>query len=124
MIESDIIGIVHAGITASLTCFPLDVARTRILAAPHGSSLGLLALMRSIARSEGVGGLYSGVLPALISVAPSGAVFYGTYDVLKVSCPAAFIIRQSASAAHTWSCRWTIKGMSSAPLVLACKLCR
>mmetsp|Transcript_14880 Transcript_14880/g.44931 ORF Transcript_14880/g.44931 Transcript_14880/m.44931 type:complete len:473 (+) Transcript_14880:269-1687(+) len=72
-----------AGITASLTCFPLDVARTRILAAPHGSSPGLLALIRSIARTEGIGGLYSGVLPALISVAPSGAVFYGTYDVLK-----------------------------------------
>lgn len=74
----------YAGVTASLTCFPLDVVRTRILAAPHGSSLGPVALMRSIVRTEGFGGLYSGVLPALISVAPSGAVFYGTYDVLKV----------------------------------------
>jgi hypothetical protein len=33
---------------------------------------------------QGFGALYAGVLPALISVAPSGAVFYGTYDLLKV----------------------------------------
>lgn len=72
-----------AGVTASLTCFPLDVVRTRILAAPHGSSLGPFALMRFIVKTEGFGSLYSGVLPALISVAPSGAVFYGTYDFLK-----------------------------------------
>ena len=34
--------------------------------------------------TQGFGALYAGVLPALISVAPSGAVFYGTYDLLKV----------------------------------------
>lgn len=67
-----------------LTCFPLDVVRTRIMAAPQGASPPPLTLMRSIARNEGLGALYSGCLPALISVAPSGAVFYGTYDVLKV----------------------------------------
>ena len=68
-----------------LTCFPLDVVRTRILAAPRGSSPPPLRMMRSIAAAEGLGGLYAGCLPALISVAPSGAVFYGTYDVLKVA---------------------------------------
>ena len=42
---------------------------------------------------QGFGALYAGVLPALISVAPSGAVFYGTYDLMKVPnglAPAAF----------------------------------
>ena len=125
------------GVTAMLTCFPLDVVRTRIMSAPIGSSPAPLTLMRSIARTEvrtsvlhsrltvlrnfssvrrrrrrrrscmvkvawvvgglissntavcgagvqGFGALYAGVLPALISVAPSGAVFYGTYDLLKV----------------------------------------
>jgi Mitochondrial carrier protein len=41
----------------------------------------ILMLMRGM---QGFGALYAGVLPALISVAPSGAVFYGTYDLLKV----------------------------------------
>lgn len=74
----------HAGITAMLTCFPLDVVRTRIMAAPVGSMPPPLRLLRDIGRAEGAGALYAGVLPALISVAPSGAVFYGTYDLLKV----------------------------------------
>lgn len=35
-----------------LTCFPLDVVRTRIMSAPIGSSPAPLTLMRSIARTE------------------------------------------------------------------------
>jgi hypothetical protein len=35
-----------------LTCFPLDVVRTRIMSAPIGSSPAPLTLMRTIARTE------------------------------------------------------------------------
>ena len=66
-----------------MTCFPLDLLRTRILANP-GSHAGVLSTARQIVRAEGLPALYYGCLPALISVAPSGAVFYGVYDVLKV----------------------------------------
>ena len=73
--------------TATLTCFPLDVLRTRIMAPggglPSGAKLAT-ALIR-IVQAEGVGALYIGVLPAICSMAPSGAVFYGVYDLLKVS---------------------------------------
>eukprot|EP01023_Acetabularia_acetabulum_P049641 TRINITY_DN5308_c0_g2_i2.p1 TRINITY_DN5308_c0_g2~~TRINITY_DN5308_c0_g2_i2.p1 ORF type:complete len:220 (-),score=48.68 TRINITY_DN5308_c0_g2_i2:127-765(-) len=34
---------------------------------------------------EGIKSFYTGVVPAIASVAPSGAVFYGTYDVLKTA---------------------------------------
>ena len=37
-----------------------------------------------IVQMEGFGALYVGVLPAICSMAPSGAVFYGVYDLLKV----------------------------------------
>ena len=73
-----------AGVTACITCFPLDLLRTRILADPS-SSAGIAATLRSILRTEGFTALYGGCLPALMSVAPSGAVFYGVYDLLKVS---------------------------------------
>ena len=67
-----------------MTCFPLDVLRTRIMG-PGGSRYsGALRTLRTIVASEGLGALYVGVLPAIISMAPSGAVFYGVYDLLKV----------------------------------------
>lgn len=72
-----------AGMTALTLCFPLDVVRTRMMADMHrpGSSVG--QVVRDIVAREGAGALYTGILPALISIAPSGAVFYGTYDLLK-----------------------------------------
>ena len=97
-----------AGATATAICFPLDVLRTRVLlaaaAAPSSAGAGaaaaatsaatfasasaarpaaLAATLRSIVAREGVGALYSGLAPALAATGPSGAIFYGTYDVLK-----------------------------------------
>lgn len=69
-----------------MTCFPLDVLRTRIMG-PHGAMYarsGVAGTIATIVRQEGFGALYSGCVPALISVLPSGAVFYGTYDLLQV----------------------------------------
>eukprot|EP00803_Ostreobium_quekettii_P005424 evm.model.scf_298.13 EVM.evm.TU.scf_298.13 scf_298:85022-89034(-) len=72
-----------AGLTAVITCFPLDTLRTRILA---GSSYrGLGHALTSIVRNEGFPALYQGCIPALVSMAPSCAVFYGLYDLLKWS---------------------------------------
>ena len=56
------------------------------MAAPAGSPAlrcHPLAFMALIARREGVPALYVGMLPALIAMGPSGAVYYGTYDALK-----------------------------------------
>lgn len=36
-------------------------------------------------KTEGFTSLYKGLLPAVISMAPSGAVFYGVYDILKTN---------------------------------------
>lgn len=74
------------GVTATLCCFPLDVLRTRILSFPSvhqsGSPLHVLA---SIAREEGMSALYVGCAPALVAIVPSGAAYYGMYDMLKES---------------------------------------
>ncbi|KAK4411674.1 putative mitochondrial adenine nucleotide transporter BTL3 [Sesamum angolense] len=47
-----------AGITATVLCIPMDT-------------------------TEGFFSLYKGLVPSIISMAPSGAVFYGVYDILK-----------------------------------------
>mmetsp|Transcript_21455 Transcript_21455/g.59586 ORF Transcript_21455/g.59586 Transcript_21455/m.59586 type:complete len:413 (-) Transcript_21455:143-1381(-) len=72
-----------AGISATVICFPLDVLRVRMMA-PGGSPYGgVIATAKGMFQHEGIGRFYTGVLPAVVSMAPAGAVFYGVYDVLK-----------------------------------------
>jgi solute carrier family 25 phosphate transporter 23/24/25/41 len=83
-----------AGVTATLTCYPLDVLRTR-LCAPGGAGAveqyrraygaygGPVGVLFGIARHEGMGALYAGCLPAVVGMIPAGAVFYGVFAALK-----------------------------------------
>ncbi|KAJ4950739.1 hypothetical protein NE237_027571 [Protea cynaroides] len=72
-----------AGITASILCLPMDTIRTKIVA-PGGEALGgVIGAFRYMIQTEGFFSLYKGLLPSLASMAPSGAVFYGVYDILK-----------------------------------------
>lgn len=72
-----------AGMTASVLCLPLDTIRTKLVA-PGGEALGgVIGAFRHIIRTEGFFSLYKGLVPSIISMAPSSAVFYGVYDILK-----------------------------------------
>ncbi|KAH7567756.1 hypothetical protein ACOSP7_010117 [Xanthoceras sorbifolium] len=72
-----------AGITATTLCLPLDTIRTKIVA-PGGEALGgVIGAFRHMIQTEGFFSLYKGLLPSILSMAPSGAVFYGVYDILK-----------------------------------------
>ncbi|GAB2254055.1 hypothetical protein Droror1_Dr00021864 [Drosera rotundifolia] len=72
-----------AGITATLMCLPMDTIRT-IMVASGGEALGgLIGAFRHVIRTEGFFSLYKGLGPSIASMAPSGAVFYGVYDILK-----------------------------------------
>lgn len=72
-----------AGITATVICIPLDTIRTKMVA-PGGEALGgVIGAFRHVIRTEGLTSLYKGLVPSILSVAPSGAVFYGVYDILK-----------------------------------------
>ncbi|XP_043719504.1 probable mitochondrial adenine nucleotide transporter BTL3 [Telopea speciosissima] len=72
-----------AGITASILCLPMDTIRTKIVA-PGGEALGgVIGAFRHMVQTEGFFSLYKGLVPSLVSMAPSGAVFYGVYDMLK-----------------------------------------
>lgn len=72
-----------AGITAAILCIPMDTIRTRMVA-PGGEALGgVVGVFSHMVQTEGIFSLYKGLVPSLISMAPSGAVFYGVYDILK-----------------------------------------
>lgn len=72
-----------AGITATILCLPLDTIRTKLVA-PGGESLGgVIGAFRHMIQTEGFFSLYKGLVPSIASMAPSGAVFYGVYDILK-----------------------------------------
>ncbi|KAE8709451.1 putative mitochondrial adenine nucleotide transporter BTL3 [Hibiscus syriacus] len=71
------------GITATLLCLPMDTIRT-VMVAPGGEALGgLIGAFRHMIQTEGFFSLYEGLVPSIISMAPSSALFYGVYDILK-----------------------------------------
>uniref|UniRef100_A0A803R0R7 Mitochondrial adenine nucleotide transporter BTL3 n=1 Tax=Cannabis sativa TaxID=3483 RepID=A0A803R0R7_CANSA len=74
-----------AGITATILCLPMDTIRTRMVA-PGGEALGgVIGAFRHMIQTEGFFSLYKGLGPSIVSMAPSGAVFYGVYDILKTA---------------------------------------
>lgn len=57
--------------------------RTKMVA-PGGEALGgIVGVFYHMVQTEGFFSLYKGLLPSVISMAPSGAVFYSVYDILK-----------------------------------------
>lgn len=59
--------------------------RTKMVA-PGGEALGgVIGAFRHMIQTEGFFSLYKGLGPSIISMAPSGAVFYGVYDILKTA---------------------------------------
>ncbi|XP_003382993.1 PREDICTED: S-adenosylmethionine mitochondrial carrier protein-like [Amphimedon queenslandica] len=60
-----------AGTTGDIVLFPLDTIKTRLQ-----SKRGFLA-------SGGFRNIYSGILPAAVSSAPSAATFFCTYEIVK-----------------------------------------
>lgn len=44
---------------------------------------GVVGVFCHMVQTEGFFSLYKGLVPSIISMAPSGAVFYGVYDILK-----------------------------------------
>ena len=85
--QSSLCGAIAGGVAAGLTT-PLDVAKTRIILAEKGSVTArgnIPSVLKDIARTSGVGGLFAGLVPRTLWVSIGGAIFLGIYEKVKIS---------------------------------------
>jgi solute carrier family 25 (mitochondrial phosphate transporter), member 23/24/25/41 len=74
------------GVSACLLLYPLDAYATRKAAGkitesftgPFSVALGI----QSVVKNEGISGIYRGLSPALLAIAPEAALTFGTYDIV------------------------------------------
>jgi solute carrier family 25 (mitochondrial phosphate transporter), member 23/24/25/41 len=70
--------------TATCATYPLDLVRTRLVAQQqHKVVHGIVPVVKGIIRNEGIRGLYSGLAPTLLGVAPHVAIQFWTYGKLR-----------------------------------------
>lgn len=73
-----------AGSVAALLTTPLDVIKTRQqLGSSAAAGGGMLGTLRAILRKEGAGGLFAGLGPRVVKVAPACAVMIAAYELGK-----------------------------------------
>mmetsp|Transcript_5837 Transcript_5837/g.17472 ORF Transcript_5837/g.17472 Transcript_5837/m.17472 type:complete len:344 (+) Transcript_5837:141-1172(+) len=73
-----------AGAFASAVTTPLDVVKTRLmLQGGSGKYAGVLSALRTIYQEEGLGALYSGVVPRVMWISLGGFIFFGGYETSK-----------------------------------------
>lgn len=65
--------------------FLLSQIRTKLVARGGEALGGIAGAFQYMIQTEGLLSLYKGLVPSVASMALSGAVFYGVYDILKSS---------------------------------------
>ncbi|XP_034296504.1 mitochondrial S-adenosylmethionine carrier protein isoform X2 [Pantherophis guttatus] len=85
--QSAVCGAFAGGFAAAVTT-PLDVAKTRIMLAKTGSrtaSGNVLSALQGVWRTQGISGLFAGVVPRISSISLGGFIFLGMYDKIRSS---------------------------------------
>ncbi|XP_027495987.1 S-adenosylmethionine mitochondrial carrier protein isoform X1 [Corapipo altera] len=80
--QSAVCGAFAGGFAAVVTT-PLDVAKTRIMLAKAGSRTAtgnVLTALGGIWRTQGLSGLFAGVVPRMAAISLGGFIFLGTYE--------------------------------------------
>ncbi|CAH2312975.1 S-adenosylmethionine mitochondrial carrier isoform X2 [Pelobates cultripes] len=83
--QSAVCGAFAGGFAAAVTT-PLDVAKTRIMLAKTGSSTAsgnVLLALNDIWRTQGVSGLFVGIVPRITAISLGGFIFLGAYDKVR-----------------------------------------
>ncbi len=80
-----------AKLFAAVITYPHEVVRTRLRQAPTTVTetgkvtmkyTGLVQCFKTVAKEEGMAGLYGGMTPHLLRVVPSAAIMFGMYEVI------------------------------------------
>jgi solute carrier family 25 phosphate transporter 23/24/25/41 len=70
-----------AGTTASLLVFPLDLIRRRQQIST--GNLSMISIARKVITSDGIRGLYRGIIPELVKVVPAVAMNFYFYELFR-----------------------------------------
>jgi len=90
------------GITGKVLTCPLEVVKTRLQSSENISGKNF-SLFAKIIREEGFRAMYKGLVPNLISVAPTKAVFFSTYSTCKRVLNNSSLLKPDTSFVHTLS---------------------
>ncbi|WLF78169.1 mitochondrial thiamine pyrophosphate transporter [Lodderomyces elongisporus] len=74
---------VGAGIASTLTTYPFDLLRTRLVANKKKNLLSMTGTFRKILHAEGISGLFAGIRPAMISVASTTGLMFWSYELAR-----------------------------------------
>ncbi|XP_001603742.1 mitochondrial thiamine pyrophosphate carrier isoform X2 [Nasonia vitripennis] len=74
-----------AGCFATVTSFPLDTVRTRLIAqsSQNKAYKGTIHSCTTIYKTESPKGFFRGLLPTLLQIAPHAGLQFGTYELVK-----------------------------------------
>jgi hypothetical protein len=72
------------GLAATIVGSPIDVLKSRVMA-NRGTGRGVLEIIRSTAKAEGLGGFYKGFAPNFVRMSGWNIVFFVTYEQLKAA---------------------------------------
>lgn len=71
---------IGAGTASTIVTYPFDLLRTRLAANSNKQFLSMTSTVVKIIKNEGVQGCFSGIKPAMLSVAMTTGIMFGTYD--------------------------------------------
>ncbi|XP_062924019.1 mitochondrial S-adenosylmethionine carrier protein isoform X2 [Mobula hypostoma] len=80
--QSAVCGAFAGGFAAAVTT-PLDLVKTRIMLAKKGTTTAsgkVLPILSHIWKTQGISGLFSGIVPRVTYISLGGFIFLGTYD--------------------------------------------
>lgn len=84
--HSDIRHIVGGGVAGAFgmsIATPFDIVRTRFIAQDHNTGYkSIFHALTSIIRTEGVRGLFRGLVPSVTAIAPNAAIQFGIYNFM------------------------------------------
>jgi solute carrier family 25 S-adenosylmethionine transporter 26 len=75
--EACLCGAIAGGIAAAVTC-PIDVWKTRLMLGSKNVSI------MSIAQTEGISAIFSGIVPRVIWISVGGSIFFGAYESVSL----------------------------------------
>lgn len=85
-VENMLVGAIAGSFSAAITT-PLDVVKTRLMTDKTVATISFSSAFKAasnLAKTEGIGGLFSGLGPRVVYVGPSCGLFFVVYEATKV----------------------------------------